>query len=116
MTPHAHRLAFLLLIPVIQVIQASIGDRQPSFLACIEDCLLSSGLEGDQGQVKMWGGGGLAWNSEDECRYDCMHRLTDAAIRHSTPIYRMLIPLPFLLSQTLMRRQSTMANGRSGGS
>ena len=57
----------ILIFGIITSAFGSIGDRQPKFRKCIRNCIESNKFK----SVFTF------WNEEDECTYECMHKIVD---------------------------------------
>ena len=75
------------ILPFITIISASSGDRSPSFQQCLSNCVTRT-CTGDNGAS---GTSGLPlalrltrWTCADDCKYQCMHILTDFALQEQS--------------------------------
>src|SRR6266481_7143586 len=87
---HAYRV--LAIVPFLMFVVASSGDRSSDFQNCVSACY------GDQ--CHPWTTHSLAlrltrWTCTDDCKYKCMHMLTDSAIRGSSTIHQYYGKWPF---------------------
>jgi hypothetical protein len=88
---HAYRWV-LAIFPFLVLVVASSGDRSSNFQNCVSTCY------GDQ--CHPWTTHSLAlwltrWTCTDDCKYKCMHMLTDSAVRESSAIHQYYGKWPF---------------------
>lgn len=82
----------LAIAPFLVLVAASSGDRASDFQNCVSACY------GDQ--CHPWTTHSLAlrltrWTCTDDCKYKCMHMLTDSAVRVGSTIHQYYGKWPF---------------------
>ncbi|CAO0789223.1 unnamed protein product [Mucor circinelloides] len=88
MSKHAFLLAFIFC--VIAFVQASIGDEQPLFNHCVDECVQVSCPAPLSFSLRL-----LKWSCPEDCRYVCMQAVTDKAIEEGLPVYQYYGKWPF---------------------
>jgi Per1-like family len=84
---------WLLALALVLVVSASSGDRAQEFEDCVSYCLPSSSSKNCRLSLALR----LArWTCLDDCRYQCMHALTDKAIEDGTRIHQYFGKWPFI--------------------
>ncbi|EIM19452.1 Per1-like protein [Wallemia mellicola CBS 633.66] len=90
----------LFLLGLISTALASIGDRQPKFIACVRNCLDSSKYTTNMS----------LWSELDECRYQCMHQIVDQTKQNwvKEPIHQYYGKWPFYRFMGIQEPFSTL--------
>ncbi|KAI6037124.1 Per1-like protein [Pisolithus microcarpus] len=92
MRPLAWWTCVLGLLATVTVVVASSGDRSSDFQNCLSRCVVGrchtpTALSLDLRLTR--------WTCTDDCKYTCMHTLTDNAVRHGKPIQQYYGKWPF---------------------
>lgn len=84
-------LVFLFLMPV----RGSLGDRSYPFRTCLGKCKRSCSLDEYPGKLPLYLTLFL-WDCTDECKYQCMHNVTETDVRLKRPIKQFYGKWPFV--------------------
>lgn len=85
--------SILVLSTLLHVAFASSGDRSPDFNACITTCNLQKCLNSPPilaPALRLTG-----WTCLDDCKYSCMHKITDKAVELGEPVQQYYGKWPF---------------------
>ncbi|KXN80620.1 hypothetical protein AN958_09319 [Leucoagaricus sp. SymC.cos] len=88
---YAHVL--LLLLPPI--VSASSGDRRPEFVECVSHCEWRRCPNAAMELAQPWPLRLTRWTCRDECRYECIHSLTEVDNRDGVRIHQYFGKWPF---------------------
>ncbi|CAI2184087.1 7792_t:CDS:1 [Funneliformis geosporum] len=82
----------LLLIISLPPVFSSIGDRSEEFQTCVNTCVSTVCSQNPTLSLYLRF---FAWTCEDECKYNCMHEITDQAIHSNQEIHQYYGKWPF---------------------
>lgn len=87
-------LPLALVLLSVTIVNASSGDRAVEFQGCVLDCTTSQHCDQFEAtkalSLRLTG-----WSCLDDCKYSCMHRITDSAIKASKPVQQYYGKWPF---------------------
>ncbi|KAI8897187.1 Per1-like protein [Globomyces pollinis-pini] len=81
---------FLFILSVLNLILASTGDRQPAYKDCVKSCVKSCDQKSLSIVLRL-----TQWTCSDDCKYVCMHKITDSAIANNQQIHQYHGKWPF---------------------
>ncbi|KAI9254011.1 Per1-like-domain-containing protein [Sporodiniella umbellata] len=77
------------LVCLTEIILASSGDRLPYYISCVNQCAVSTRALPLNLRL-------LGWNAVDECKYECMQKITHKALESGDKIHQYHGKWPFI--------------------